>query len=188
MGEVKSTLEIALEKAKRIEISADERMHFKREEILSAARAVFRLYTDHPRRSDDLAQAIKDAGKNAALFRDCLIEVFLEALHPAHPIEGIWEGLQELGLSDPPHFRASLDRIAEDDERSRREESRKLEDVLRESLARAGISGTAVQPHIADTADWKETLQRLDQKLSAAIEGLRQDIARSIGRRNSSPR
>ena len=188
MGEVKSTLEIALEKAKRIEISADERMHFRREEILSKARAVFRLYTDHPRRSNGLAEAIQDAGKDAAVLRDCLIEVFLEALHPAHPTEGIWEGLQELGLSDPHRFRESLDRIAENDARSRREERRKLEDALRESLAQSGISGTAVQPHTADTTAWKETLERLDQELAAAIEGLRREITRSIGRRNSSPR
>jgi len=188
MGEVKSTLEIALEKASAMEISSEERKRFKREEALSKARDILQLYTNHPNRLSGLAQPIKESGKDASLLKQCLTELLLEALDPAHFSERKWEGLQELGLRDTGPFRETFNRIIEEDARARREEAEKVESVVRESLAKAGISGTAVEPNIEQSSQWKDIMNSLDQGFSAKLDRLRQKITRVIEESNSSPR
>ena len=188
MGEIKSTLEIALEKAKAVEISSEDRERFKKEEVLSKAREIFQGYTNHRTRSRSLAEAIKGSGKTASLLKQSLTEIFLGALDLSHSSERIWEGLQELGLKDTGPFQEALTRIAEDDRRARTEEAEKMRNMLRESLAKSGISGTAVDPNIEGNAQWKDVLDSLDQRVSTELETLRQKIARAIEEGSSSPR
>jgi hypothetical protein len=188
MGEIKSTLEIALEKAKAVEISKEERERFKREEVLAKARDIFSRFKNHPSRTTRLVQEIKRSGEDARLLKACLTEIFLEALDDAHSSERIWQGLQELGLKDRVPFKESLSQIAEDEKRARREEIGKVENTLRESLAKRGISGTAVDPNIEENAHWKDFLTNLDQRVSEDLKMLRQRIFRAIEAGSSSPR
>jgi len=188
MGEIKSTFEIALEKAKAVEISSEDRKRFKREEVLSKARDLFRRYTNHPNRSVSLAEAIETGGKDAPLLMQCLTEIFLGALDPSHPSERIWQGLRELGLGDIGPFQEAFARMVEDNERARKEGAEKLRNTLRESLAKAGISGTAVDPNIEESSQWKDLVKSLDQRISNGLHRLRQEIAHAIERNSSLPR
>ncbi len=188
MGEIKSTLEIALEKAKAVEISSEDRERFKREKLVSEARNIFQQYVSRPNRLGDLSEAIEGREKDPSLLKQCLIDVFLGALDRSRSSERIWQGLQELGLEDPGPFREAFTRIAEDEDRARREEAEKVKIAIRESLARAGISGSAVDPNLEESSPWKEVLHSLDERASAERERLRSRIATAIERRSSSPR
>lgn len=188
MGEIKSTLEIALEKAKAVEISSEEREHFKREEILARAKDIFSRFINYPSRSTSLAKEIKKSGKNATILKKHLTEVFVEALDISNSSERVWQGLQELGLKDPTPFKEALTRAAKDEKRARQKEARKAENRLRESLERAGISGTAVDPNIEGSAQWRDFLSNLDQRLSEELHTLRRGIVRAIEEGSSSPR
>jgi len=143
---------------------------------------------NYPSRSTRLAQEIKKSGKNATILKKHLTEVFVQALDISNSSERIWQGLQELGLKDPTPFREALTRVAEDEKRARREEARKAENRLRESLERAGISGTAVDPNIEGSAQWKDFLSNLDQRVSQELQTLRRRIVRAIEEGSSSPR
>lgn len=188
MAEVKSTLEIALEKANALEVSSKDREQFKREEALSKATSIFRLYTQHPQRLKSLSQAIEDSGTDATLVRQCLREVFLKSLGPHNPSDRIWEGLQELGLQDRGNFQTAFSEILEDDARARQEVAERVNNLLRDSLSKTGISGTAVDPNIEKSPHWEEAVKGLDQNLSAELDRLRQKIVSAIERRNSSLR
>ncbi len=185
MGEIKSTLEIALEKAKAVEISSEDRKRFRREKVLSRARDLFRRYTDHPNRSNSLADAIDQSGKDAPLLTQGLAELFLGALDLSDPSERIWQGLQELGLGDTDSFQEAFDRMAADNERARKEGTEKLRNTLTESLAKSGISGTAVDPNIEESPLWKNLVGSLNQKVTTELHRLRQEIANAIKRNNS---
>jgi hypothetical protein len=186
MAEVKSTLEIALEKANALEVSSQDREHFKREEALSTARSVFRAYTQHPQRLQSLSEAIQNSGKDPTLLRQCLVEVFLESLDPANPSERIWEGLGELGLGDTGTLRRTFKKMIEDDTKARKKGAEKVEILLRDSLSKAGISGTAVEPNIEQSGQWKDVVTNLDQRLSAELGRLRKEIAGAIESHSSS--
>jgi hypothetical protein len=188
MAEVKSTLEIALEKANALEVSSKDKEQFKREEALSKATNIFRRYTEHPQRSTSLSQVIEDGGADTTLVRQCLREIFLKSLGPAIPSDRIWEGLQELGLQDAGSFRAALSKMIEDDAKARQELAERVNDLLHDSLSKAGFSGTAVDPNIEQSPRWEEAVKQLDQTLSAELDRLRQEIISAIEKRNSSLR
>jgi len=188
MGEIKSTLEIALEKAKAVEISSEDRERFKHEAIHSKARDLFQRYTSHGDRSISLSEAIKKIGKDASLLEECVIERFLEALDPYNPSETIWAGLSELGLENPNPFRDTLSRLAEENARGRREAAEDIRKMVRDSLVKEGISGTAIDPNIEENTHWKDISKALDQEVSAGLDGLRQEVSHATKRRNSSAR
>jgi hypothetical protein len=188
MAEIKSTLEIAMEKAKAVEISSKDRERFRREEALSEATKIFQRYTTSPARSGSLEETIMKSGKDASLLRGCLTEIFLNTLDLSHPTERIWDGLQELGLGKTAAFQELFNRIAEDYQKAHHDEAETLGNAMKKSLAEAGISGTAVDPNIEQSVQWKDALERLDQRVSTDLERLRQKIARAIEKRSNSPR
>ena len=188
MGEVKSTLEIALEKADALKVSSEDRKRFKHEEALSRARDILRLYTNDPQKSSGIEETIQESGEDRTLLQQCLTEVFLEALDPSHTSEVIWEGLGELGLRDAGSFQAALTRIAEEHAGALKEEAEKIGGMLRDSLAKAGISGTAVEPNVEQSPQWEEIANRLDQARAAQLDRLRREIATAIEKNSSSPR
>lgn len=180
MGEIKSTLEIALEKAGAMEISSEDRKRFKDEEIHSRARDLFHRYMEHPTRSQSLREAIRQSGEDAPWLENELRERFLQALHPSRDSERIWEGFRELGLEDPTPFREALSRIAGDLEKGRREAAGKAEERLRHSLSALGISGTAVDPNVEASDPWRNMFGTVEQRATAEIDRLRQEIARAM--------
>ncbi|MBW2056780.1 MAG: hypothetical protein JRH07_00700 [Deltaproteobacteria bacterium] len=188
MGEIKSTLEIALEKARSIKISSEDRRRFKGEEARSKAREIFQDYIDHRARSADLGALIEKSGQEPSLLRHHLVEVFLDSLDPARESERIWEGLGELGLKETSPFREALARIGEDEETARREEAQRLEKRLSEALAEAGISGTAVEPNVEGTSEWKEILHSVEKRRSKALQRLRREVSQAIEGDSSFPR
>lgn len=188
MGEIKSTLEIALEKAKAVEVSSEERKRFKREDALAKARDIFEQFINHPSRSRNLPEEIKKSGKDPSVLKECLAEILLGAIDLSRSTERIWQGLQQLGLGDTDPFKEALSRLVEDSNKARTKEAESLEKVLRESLGKAGISGTAVDPNVEGSSQWKDFISDLDQRVSGELQRLRQEIACTIEGRNNSPR
>jgi hypothetical protein len=188
MGEIKSTLEIAMEKAKALEISSEDKRRFKQEEILTKARDLSQRYIERPNRSKRLTDVIEEIGEDANLLREALVETFLGALDLSRPSERIWEGLEEMGLKDPGSFRETLTRIAKEAELALGQEKEKAKKTIRESLAGSGISGTAIEPHVEDSPLLKDSMKRLDEKVSGKLGKLRQEITAAIEKRSSSPR
>jgi len=188
MTEVKSTLEIALEKAKAMEISPEDRRRFKQEEMLSRAKVIFRDYINHLHRPDTIRQALKESHEDVPLLRKCLTEVFVGALEPGQPSDRIWEGLGELGLSDTGPFEEALTRITENHVKSLQKAAERVLDQVVHALTEIGISGTAVDVNIEASAFWRNSLRKLNERRCAELDKLRQDITRAIERRSNSPR
>ncbi len=180
MGEIKSTLEIAMEKAKAVEVSSEDRERFKREEILAKARDIFLRFTRHPNRTMSVAAEVKRGGKDTPLLKESLVEVFLEALDPSDPSERIWKGLEELGLKKSDTFRKSLANLAEEEKKAYEEQASKVERKIMESLGKSGISGNAVDVNVEGSTQWLDFLEDLKKKNAAKLQTLRQKIARAI--------
>ncbi len=188
MGEIKSTLEIALEKAKAMEISPEDRERFKKEEILSVAREIFQAHMNHSNKSVSLMKEIRKKEKDTSAITYSLTEMFIEALDLTHSSERIWQGLQELGLKDADHFREILAGMKADNAQARQQAAQKVGEEIRECLSESGISGTAVDPNIEGSPRWTASMQSLDARFSSRLENFRKEISRAIEGHSSSPR
>jgi hypothetical protein len=188
MTEVKSTLEIALEKAKTMEISPEDRRRFKQEEMLSRAKAIFQDYVDHRYRSETIPQALKENPEDASFLRASLIKVFVGALEPGQPADRIWEGLGELGLSHTAPFEEALTRITENHVKNRQEAADRVKHRMANALNEIGISGTAVDLNIEASDLWRDSVRELNRRKCVELDKLRQDMIRTIERRSNFPR
>jgi len=173
MGEIKSTLDIIMEKTKNLTVTEEEKRAFKEQETAGKVKGLAQRYADggFPRQRlvEELADLEREVG-DKTMVRYLLV---VEAM-----------GRIQLGQDNGP-FLSILEVIPGADAAAAREiledfEDRVVQqrDAIREKLKfrlrEMGISGSAVIPNLEADQEWKQRLEELDremkQKLYKTIE------------------
>jgi len=166
MGEIKSTLDLVMERTKNLSLSDGERQAQKQKEAESRVRGLLQKYLDGLLGNDQLKLDYESLKKDCELSDDTVMinEVF-SRLDPNQDNRFLLEVLAKCCEFDP----AALEAVLND---CRREydgaaEARKAQ--LKEDLARThAISGSAVVPNLETDAQW----QREEATLGRRFEGL----------------
>ena len=168
MGEIRSTLDIIMEKTKGLTLSDEERAALKQKEAEDKARGLLQKRLDRLVSTDQLtaelaAMDVQEAGTVRRLLQHGVCErldlesdegIFLEILEgalsvPAEPVRHLLQ-----------RFRAVLE-----------EKRREREEALLEDLRKRGISGSAVVANVRADEEWKAAKASLHAQL-------RQELAR----------
>ena len=149
MGEIRSTLDLIMERTKNLSLTQEEKQKIKQQEWLGKARGWVQKYLDGVVDLEELKAAIAtldDAEAAGSLLRRELIE----AVDPEGDNAKRWEALETLwGLSPEPFLR-----IIEGFRTGVTEAGVRRAGVLRTRLAEKGISGTAVVPNLNRDPEW----------------------------------
>ena len=158
MGEIKSTLDLVMEKTRHLKLSDEERAAQKKKDALTSLKGLIQKYKDHKLRIDQFVAAL-DGWRHAFDQSDTLV------VHEA--VEQI-----EMDRDDQPILALLLDvfqvdvaplkAVLSDYRRALQQAFEVKSDQLVNQLAsRHGISGTAVVPDIENDRDWQATRQSL---------------------------
>ena len=81
MGEIKSTLELAMERTKKIAISEKEKEEIKQKEVLQKATSLFHRYREgHLPLNDILKEIERMEKKTAIMVKEILLSQWIDAL------------------------------------------------------------------------------------------------------------
>ena len=96
MAEIKSTLELALEKTKNISISQEEKEEIKKKEILLKASGMFNRYLEDLISADDMVTRDRtDGGEGrATLIREALLSRSIDAISLDAGSESLLKGIE----------------------------------------------------------------------------------------------
>ncbi|MCU0578320.1 MAG: hypothetical protein MUF69_02110 [Desulfobacterota bacterium] len=149
MGEIRSTLDIIMERTKNLSLSEEEKQKIKQQEWLGKARGWVQKYLDGLVDPEELQAAMATLGEakeaGSLLRRELIEAVDLEGDNARR-----WEVLETLwGLSPAPFLR-----IIEGFRTGLTEAGVRRAGVLRTRLAEKGISGTAVVPNLNRDPEW----------------------------------
>jgi hypothetical protein len=154
MGEIKSTLELAMERTKNLVMTPEERQEMARREDETRVRAAVRKLLDGELRPAELAEQVAHLQRDRPEFsgRDAAYRSIAKALVPGEN-EGITlEALQALGF---PRFddleKLVRETIAEADQLDAEASERLLG-----NLAAGGIRGSAVVPNPETDFVWQQ--------------------------------
>ncbi len=149
MAEIKSTLDIIMEKTKGLSLSAEERDALKREEKAKKIRGWLRRYLDEQIPFEEVRrELIKDLADPSV--RDLVRAELVARLHPEGDNERVFRLMRELlGVQTEPLER-KIDAFLEGLIAAR---VRRLEQLQKE-LGRRGVSGPAVLPNIDRDPEW----------------------------------
>jgi hypothetical protein len=177
MAEIKSTLELALERTKKMAISEKEKEEIRQKRLLEKAKGLFHRYREGHAPLSDLQKEIeKMDDKTSAAVKDFLLSQWIDALSLRDEDERLIKGIQWLKNSrlegTPQGFRQLSSQYREEIEKIRQETRTQLV----EALKREGIAGSAIEPNVEGDLLWKEAVERLDHLYGGKLEEIRKQL------------
>jgi hypothetical protein len=163
MGEVKSTLELALERTKKLTLSAPEKEELKKKEILKKATGLYHRYMEgHVSLNDLLKEMERTEAETAAVVKEKLLSLWLEELSllddNGKRLKGI-ESLKGERTSEIVREHQQLVKLFQEECRKAKEG---VAARLTEELKRMKIHGSAVDPCVEKSPLWQEKLKEIE--------------------------
>ena len=173
MGEIRSTLDIIMEKTKGLTMSDEEKRALREREISGRIKGLVQRYRDSLLALDRLKVEmghLQERDKDAAdrLMRE---ELFMR-FEPENENDGLLRVLEEIFKVDAEPIRQRFSDLKAELE----EDRSSYERVLLERLKKRGISGSALMPNVVADRDWQALVSRKIQKAkeesAALLNGL----------------
>ncbi|MFH2012056.1 MAG: hypothetical protein ABIJ37_05010 [Pseudomonadota bacterium] len=150
MSEIKSTLELVMEKAKKIEVSPEEKAKLKIEEYASKAKGMLNRYLNGDLSIKGLLKELAGYEGNA---KDTIVDTLLlglvDAIHISTDNKRALEAIDVLKRNSNRSALDKINKLCTDFNEERISRYKKTEAEIEKKLDGTGISGTAVQPEVA---------------------------------------
>jgi len=177
MAEIKSALELALERTKKITISEKEKEEIKRKEIMQKVDGLSHRYMEgYLALSEILREIERMDEKTKTMAKEVLLSQWMDALSLKKEGERVLKGVE--AMKGRPidevkeKFHHLLSQYEEEEERIRKE----LRAQMAEALRKKGIWGSAVEPNIEANDLRKKEAENLDQRYHAKLEEIKEQL------------
>ena len=165
MTEIKSTLDLVMEKLKDLKVTEEEKRQFKQQEEKERAQRLFHRFFEGKARDWDFLK--EEVAKLSEAAKEELLRMISEGL----PLE---DGLSErytkgLEVLFGEEVRKGVQQLLEAYQKRRDDRIVQFKKELREALARRGIKGTAVDPNPKLHPRWREGMEELQQEFRAEL-------------------
>ena len=172
VGEIRSTMDIIMEKTRSLAPSEEEKASFRRREIEVLARGLVQKVQDKILSPEKVRDTLEDqAPDRREPLREALIRSCIERLDPGSDHAALLELLSDAAGVDPAQIESG---VAESASRlEARAGARRA--ALLEGLRGKGISGSAVRANLEADPEWPELVEQERQALRRALERMALD-------------
>jgi hypothetical protein len=177
MGEIKSTLELAMERTKKFAISEKEKEEMKQKEVLQKATSLFHRYRDGLLPLNEILKQIERMEKKTATtVKELLLSQWVDALSLDDGEERILRGIESLEQRSihevKQKFRHLLSQFQGEKEKIKEKVKAQLIEVLRND----GIWGSAVEPKLEGRELWEKENEKLDHSYKMKLEEIKEQL------------
>ena len=180
MAEIKSTLELVLERTKRLEISKEEKEEIKRKQTLQKATTLFHRYMEDRISVNEIMKELErmEVGARDSV-KENLLSEWIDALSVSQGNEKLLRGIEVLKGRSLQEIRERLDGLLAqyEGEKKQMEETVRLQQA--EALRKEGIYGDAVVPRVKAGDEWKAWAETQDRSYGGKLEELRKVLRAS---------
>jgi len=170
MAEIKSTLDLVMEKTKGLVQSDEEKKAIRNQEREQRARSLLLKLKEGQIRPDNLVGALEELGeKDIAPLRRILIRLLMESISLGADNSAFLGGLKSLSASSGDDGMKKIEALLQEYDRSVVELAHVYRKKLLEELSRQGISGSAVIPKLDQDSDWAEARKGMDIQFEARL-------------------
>ena len=169
MGEIKSTMDIIMEKTKGLTISEEEKETFRKKETEGKVRGLLQRFLDGFIDAERLKDEIESLGeKRYAVAREALLRECMGRMEPGADNTILLDALENAaGLDISP-----IQKIILDYNQDLEQQKMDRKQVMQKNLDGLGISGTAVIPNIHADQEWIRYLSEMKKGFQKKIENI----------------
>jgi ElaB/YqjD/DUF883 family membrane-anchored ribosome-binding protein len=179
MGEIKSTLELAMERTKRFAVSEKEKDEIKQKEVLRKATSLFHRHRDgHLLLNDILKEIERMEGKTATTVKEYLLSHWIDALSLDDDNERILKGVESLKGKSVAEVKQKFHHLLSRYQREKGKVKEKVEVQLIEALRKDGIYGSAVEPKLEGTELWRKENENLGRSYQTKLDEIKEQLMR----------
>ncbi len=164
MAEIKSTLDLVMERTRGLSLSDREKKEMKDKELADKVRALFERFINEYMGIKWLETEINNLGETGRRIRGAVKLEILDRLaangRTPEVVEKLLSALESLTGAPPDVYRG----IIADHEKYLSHRKLDFSGRINADLAREGISGSAVLPNIAADPVWKAELEKISQE------------------------
>jgi hypothetical protein len=177
MGEIKSTLELAMERTKKFAISEKEKEEFKQKEVLQKATSLFHRYREGGLSLNEILKQIERMEKKTATtVKELLLSQWIDALSLDNDDERTLKGIESLKQQSIDEVKQKFHHLLS----QYQDEKAKLRERVRVQFAgalrRDGIYGSAVEPKFEGGELWKKENEKLDHSYKMKLEEIKEQL------------
>jgi hypothetical protein len=167
MGEIKSTLDIIMEKTKGLTVTEEEKETFRKKETEGKVRGLLQRFLDGFIDPERLKNEIGDLGeKRYGMAREALVRECMGLMDPGQDNTRLLNALENaVGLDIAP-----IQKIIVDYNRDLEQQKTDRQQDLQKNLEGLGISGSAVVPNIHADQEWIRYLSEMKKGFQEKIE------------------
>jgi len=170
MAEIKSTLDIIMEKARGLTITKEEKEEFQKREMEKKVRGLLQKFLDNFLDLERLKAEILSLGEDGQpMARDILLKECLDHLAPAADNGPVFDVLEQVAGIDVTPYQEILSAFEGELERKKA----LCEKETRQRIAKRGISGSAVVANIHADPQWHRYLSELEHELHGRLSRVR---------------
>jgi hypothetical protein len=180
VGEIKSTLELAMERTKKFAVSEKEKEEMKQKEVLQKATSLFHRYREGRLSLNEILKEIeRTEQKTAAALKEFLLSQWIEALSLSDDDERILKGIESLKRRSIDEIKQKFYHLLSEYQK----EKEKIKEVARvqltETLRKEFIFGNAVEPKLEGSELWKKEKEKLDDSYKTKLEEIKEQLRAS---------
>lgn len=164
MGEIRSTIDLMMERTKGMALSDEEKEKFRREELEKKARGLRTRLVENPADADRIISGIDEEDpKKRREILDLLWDELVDALIPGRAGAKLLDVLEKLPRAEEKaDVLARMRSELKSAEKNRVKDVKKVLNRERKKLASIGISGSAVVPKLPEDAESQETAHTME--------------------------
>ena len=179
MAEIKSALELAMERSRKIAISDKEREELKQKEVMQKAMSLFHRFEDgHLSLNEVLKEIDKMEGKTKAEVKQALLSKWVDALSLDHDYGRILKGIELLRHRNLDDVKQKMDQLASQYQKEKEGARRKISAQLAEALREEGIHGSAVDPSPDGDGEYQGLVENIHRSFGSKAEGVKEALRR----------
>jgi hypothetical protein len=168
MAEIKSTIDLIMEKTKSLTLSDEEKQSIHNRELAGKARGWLQKYMEGSMDIPAIRSAMEQSGSDSAFYHKTLLSGALDMINPNSDNDRILILLSELLKKDTEPLGKLLDAIR----KQWADELSAIHDKGIKMLEEKGIGGSAVYPNLAFDEAMNEVSARLKEDFRGKISDL----------------
>lgn len=178
MAEIKSSIELAMERTKGLTFSEEERRQLEEEKEQRLAQALISQYLRGEMSLAELQQKRLQASRSARRALDKALVLGLNLGAETFPLAA--EALEKFLGTENRKVLQRLRDLSIEWGQLLQKRKRKIRGELREELARRGVKGSAVEPHVEDSSVWGKALRELQVQFQGRLSEVQELLEKAL--------
>ena len=177
MGEIKSTLELAMERTRKFVISDKEKEEIKQREILQKATTLFHRYREgHLSLNELLKEIEKMDTRTTTMVKESLLSQWIDAFSLEEDAERILKGIESLKRRSIDEGKQKIHRLISQYQKEKEKIKEEVKAEFIRALKEKGVHGSAVEPNLEGNERWKIEKEKLDNSYKTKLEELKKQL------------